>query len=259
MQGILDLYSDAYDFPSFEGRPPTSYMLAAIPRSGSTHLAVQLWKSGVMGAPMEYPNAPFMDPMRHRLGTGDDLVAYWNAVKRVRTSRNGVFGYKMFVSDYVRSGNQHPELLSEITPDKVIFLTRSNLIEQAVSYSKAIHSGAWFHGVRMREKPAYDVEDIRLCIAALQYQIDFWNELFTLTQTAVHAVTYESLLADPEGVVKGVANFLGVEFDPTATMDLPCMRTQRDAESADWVRRYEEESTETTQVEAVNSEESLMS
>lgn len=239
MQGILDLYSDAYDFPSFEGRPSTSYMLAAIPRSGSTHLAMQLWKTGVLGSPMEYPNAPFMDPMRRRLGTGDDLVAYWNAVKRVRTSHNGVFGYKMFVSDYVRSGNQHPELLPEITPDKVIFITRSNLVEQAVSYSKAIHSGAWFHGVQMREKPVYDEEDICLCIAALQYQIDFWDELFTLTKTAVHAVTYESLLADPGGVVKGVANFLGVELDPTAIIDLPCIQTQRDAESAEWVRRFE--------------------
>ena len=241
MQSILDLYGAGYDFPSFDGRRSTSYMLAAIPRSGSTHLAVELWKTGVMGAPIEYPNAPFMDTMRKRLDTGEDYVSYWNAVKRVRSSRNGVFGFKMFVSDYVRSGNQHPELLPEITPDRVVFLTRSNLVEQAVSYSKAIRSGAWFHGVRMREKPAYDVEDIRLCVAALQYQIDFWNELFALTETAVHSVTYESLLADPVDVVKGVANFLGVELDPAATVDLPCIRTQRDAESAEWVRRYEED------------------
>ena len=216
-------------------------MLAAIPRSGSTHLAMQLWKTGVMGAPMEYPNTPFMDMMRKRLDTGDDYVAYWNTLKRIRTSRNGVFGYKMFVSDYVRSGNQYPELLPEIMPDKVVYLTRSNLIEQAVSYSKAIRSGAWFHGVPMRERPVYDEEDIRLAVAALKYQMDFWGELFTLTKTEVHAITYEALLADPEGTVAGVANFLGVGLDPAAAVDLPSLGIQRDAESAEWVRRHQED------------------
>lgn len=238
---VLELYGQHYDFPQFVNQPMTSYMLAAIPRSGSTHLAMQLWKTGVMGAPMEYPNTPFMDPMRQRLGTGDDYVAYWDALKRVRTSCNGVFGYKMFVSDYVRSGNHYPELLHEIVPDKVVYLTRENLVEQAVSYAKAIRSGAWFHGVQERQKAVYDEEDIRLAIAALKYQMDFWDELFTLTKTEVHAITYEALLADPEKVIKRVANFLGVELDSAAAIALPSMGIQRDAESAEWVRRHKED------------------
>jgi LPS sulfotransferase NodH len=236
----LDLYGAGYDFSTYTSAPRIEYMLAAIPRSGSTHLATELWRTGVMGAPLEYPNPPFANILRSRLRLDDvGFVTYWQTLKHCRTSPNGVFGYKAFMSDYLNWSQLYQDMLPLITPDKVIFLTRSNLVEQAVSYSKAIRSNAWFEGMSECTHPDYDGTHIRRCLITLQYQVDFWRELFDLTGTSVHHVTYEALLNEPRIVVEGIADFLGVVLSPTVTVDLPYMRIQRDAESAAWVERFE--------------------
>lgn len=237
----LELYAREYDFCVWRGKPSVEYMLAAIPRSGSTHLAIELWRTGMMGAPLEYPNPPFRDAIRKRLGVRNAIVPYWRALKRVRTSSNGVFGFKMFIGNYMHYSREDPKLLREIAPPKAVFLTRSNLVAQAVSYSKAMRSGAWFHGVRERGKPVYDADRIRECILRIQYQIDFWNEVFALTGATVHHVTYEALVDDRDAVMQDVAEFLGVKLDPKAVIDLPRMRVQRNAESAAWVERFQQE------------------
>lgn len=242
---IYRLYGQAYDF-----RPPvagssTEFMLAALPRAGSTYLAVELWRTGVMGAPMEYPNQPFHNAMHQRLGTGNDLIAYWEAVKRVRTSPNGIFGFKMFVSDYMRISERHPELLAHMAPRRIVFITRANVVEQAVSYSKAIRSGQWFPDTlectQERTRIAYDAEHIRWCMATIEYQLDVWNKLFVLMGTTPHHVRYEELVANPAAVVRGIADFLGVELDPDAVVDLPHTQIQRNHDSAAWVRRFKAE------------------
>lgn len=245
-------YEKRFDFPRFDKQPFLEYMLAALPRSGSTFLCREMWRTGLMGAPMEYLNPLFASVIAHRLVIDDidiEILTYWSAVKRLRTSPNGVFGYKMFISFYLEFGRKHSELLSHLMPDKVIFLTRSSLVDQAVSYSRAIRSESWFHDVPERVHPGYDADHIRQCVDSLHYQLDFWRELFDLTGTAAHHVTYEKLLDDPRGVLEGIANFLGVKIDPKAAIALPCTLIQRNAESADWVRRFKNEVTPVTDVE----------
>lgn len=237
-----ELYGEIHDFVESGAAPPrVEYMLAALPRSGSTYLSVELWRTGLLGSPMEYPNRPFHDFLRRRLNVGESIVAYWDAVKRVRTSPNGVFGFKMFVADYVNFSRWYPDILPRIAPAKVVFVTRSDLLDQAVSYSKAIMSGEWLDGARRFRRATYDPQHIRCCIEMLKYQIEFWNDIFALTETAVHNVVYEDLLMNRDGVVRGVAEFLGVELSPGAVIDLPLMHIQRNAESAEWVDRYRNE------------------
>lgn len=236
-----ELYGSEFDFPNFDTLPRREYMLAALPRSGSTFLAMEMWRTGVMGAPMEYLNALFASIIGHRLmirNINEEMLTYWSGVKRLRTSANGVFGYKMFISFYLEFGKGCPEMLHCLTPDKVVFLTRSSLTEQAVSYSRAIRSDSWFYDVRERERPEYDADHILQCIDSLQYQLDFWHELFELTGTSVHHVSYEDVLDDPRGVLEGIADFLGVKIHPEVAIALPHIKIQRDAESVEWVRRF---------------------
>lgn len=236
-----DLYDDEFDFPSFDAQPSLEYMLAALPRSGSTFLATEMWRTGVMGAPMEYLNPLFGGTIARRLMIKDinsEIIAYWSGVRSLRTSPNGVFGHKMFISFYLELCKKCPDLFHHLAPDKVVFLTRSNLVEQAVSYSRAIRSDSWFYGVREPARPGYDEDHVLQCVESLQYQLNFWQKLFELTDTTVHHVIYEDLLDDPRGVLKGIADFLGVEICRKAAITLPRMHVQRDAESAEWVKRF---------------------
>lgn len=236
------MYGAGCDFPVCNSvNPGLEYMLAAVPRSGSTHLAVELWRPGLMGAPMEYANPHFRDIMRQRFNQTENLLAYWHEVKRHRTSPNGVFGFKMFITNYINEARESPEFLAQIAPAKVIFLTRSDLVAQAVSYSKAIRSCAWFDGVDQKCKAEYDPAHILYCLEMLKYQVAFWRELFTSTGTVVHHVTYEALAANRERVVRGCAEFLDVQLDPRLTTNLPRMRQQRNAESVEWQDRFRNE------------------
>lgn len=239
---VAEMYDAAYDFDCYEkDRTRMDYMIAATPRSGTTHLSVELWRTGAMGAPLEYLNPPFRKRIQKRLGTNDDIVKYWRAVRNVRTSPNGVFGYKMFISDYIGCARLYPELLPRIAPTKVLVLTRSDIVDQAVSYCKAIQSGAWYSGVKCIRKPIYNSRLIMYCIRALRYQFDFWSELFRLTNTKVCRITYEDLVRDLDGVVRGIAEFLEVELYCNTSIYLPRMRIQRDTESAEWVERFNSE------------------
>ena len=56
LHGIETGYEERYDFPERDGPPDRVYVLASLPRSGSTYLSHVLWESGCLGAPLEYLN-----------------------------------------------------------------------------------------------------------------------------------------------------------------------------------------------------------
>jgi trehalose 2-sulfotransferase len=59
MHVINRLYMAEFDFRT-KVEQRLSYMIATVPRSGSTYFAIQMWRTGVLGAPMEYLNFPAM-------------------------------------------------------------------------------------------------------------------------------------------------------------------------------------------------------
>jgi LPS sulfotransferase NodH len=238
---INKLYQSAHDFAGFHGKPLTEYMLATMPRSGSTYFAIELWRTGVLGAPMEYANTPYISLLGERMDFKGDIVEYWDKVRSIRTSPNGMFGFKMFMRNYKDCQDDHPDLLREIAPDKVIYLTRRDVLEQAVSYSKAIQSKAWFHGVKVASEPVYSFDDIRECEQMIRYQMAFWESLFELTCAEVHRVTYEDLLSSPTHEVQKVADFLNVRLDPASILEIDSIEMQRNAQSMEWVGRYRDE------------------
>lgn len=149
----------------------------------------------------------------------------------------------MFAMNYIIISRKYPGWLREIAPpQKVIFLTRSNLIEHAVSYSRAIRSQVWFAAGANAHKPIdYDGNHIAKCAESICFQLEFWSELFALTGAQVCHVTYEDFLADLRGTIARVAEFIGVPLNPRRVIGGPLIRMQRDEHSAEWVRRYEAE------------------
>lgn len=235
---MLELYEPHFDFPRWDGSPRIQYMIATMPRSGSTHFCIECWKSGALGAPLEYPNLPMVNSMMKRFQCVDDIDAYWKKVKSLRTSPNGVFGYKMFMANYLVCGRSHPQLLQQISPDRVVYLTRSDLLDQAISYSKAIKSNAWFSGINNSQVVEYERAHITYCKQLLLSQQKFWEQLFSLTDAQVLRVSYEALLESPNETIEKVAKFVGTKIAAPGRLKIPGTQVQRDSTSSDWRNRY---------------------
>lgn len=239
MHLVNRLYQEQYDFSFRTEDPSVQYMLATIPRSGSTYFALELWKTGVLGAPMEYANTPYISMLKERLHSDLDIVSYWREVQKRRTSPNGVFGYKMFIKNYLDYDGPNLELSTKLAPDKVVFLTRKDITSQAVSLSRAVQSKAWFHGVDLAQTPRYCFDDIQKLVEQIEHETATWERIFEITSADVLRVAYEDLIEDRESVIKRVCQFVGSELDDSSALDIPCIKIQRTPESAEWVKKYE--------------------
>lgn len=244
------LYDSQVDFNCFGKDPAGTYMLATIPRSGSTYCAIKLWQTGLLGAPMEYLNFRIMGDLFRRLKyTIDDagyipstrLRDYWRDVQRLRTSPNGVFGYKMFPSNYSEIATQAPEFLAEVTPNYVIYLTRNDIISQAISYSRAQRSRIWFSGIKTDTVVDYDFDHIRLCARSIENQKSTWEKIFALTGVTPLRIFYEDLMKRESHIIDEVINFMGIRPDPSAAINVPVITRQADTISQEWHERYLED------------------
>lgn len=237
MHVVNSLYEEDFDFPLRGEEPVLTYAIATVPRTGSTYFATLLWRSGVLGAPMEYPNIHTMHRLIQRLGRGD-LVTYWRELKRRRTSPNGVFGYKLFVNTFER------ELLPYLSPDRVIYFTRANKAAQAVSYARALQTDVWFAGVREAINPSYSFKQIRDCEILIKRQEAAWEDIFAVTNTVPLRIDYDDLCKDSPSVLRKVCQDLRVGLDRKSECIVPEMKIQSDGINREWMDRYKREMIE---------------
>ena len=237
----LSLFEPRYDFPVYRGAPSGQVMIAAIPRSGSTMFCIDLWESGVAGAPLEYLNFRLLrSSLRWHDAVGSP-VEYWNHIQQVRTSPNGVFAYKMFPSVYQQVAKSSKELLSRVAPTHVIYLTRVDLDAQAISYSKAIRSVSWFADAAPLKPAEYSYDHIVESKNLLCRQMQEWEYVFNLTGTRVHRVTYEEILANREESIAEVVRYItGSTY--MRKISIPKVTVQRDQVSRVWMDQFTIES-----------------
>lgn len=190
---------------------------------------------------MEYPNVNFMGSLKKRLDAEKSFDDYWRKVQQVRTSPNGVFSYKMFMTNYVEISRKEPESLRHFSPDVVIHLRRKDIHAQAISYSKAIRSQAWFADSPVLRQPDYDRGHIAHCENMLLSQYEFWNKTFEITKTKVLTIYYEDLINNVNTAVGEVAKFAGIGIKAGQEILLPELQTQRDSSSLEWSTRYKKE------------------
>jgi hypothetical protein len=93
------LYFRDFDFPKWIEPPARcELMIAATPRSGSSAFCLELWRTGVLGAPLEYANFGILEKIGRWMKRNGEMTEYWREVQSVRTGANGVFSYKFFIS-----------------------------------------------------------------------------------------------------------------------------------------------------------------
>jgi LPS sulfotransferase NodH len=106
---------------------------------------------------------------------------------------------------------------------------------QAISYTRAQHSGAWSARVTVKTKPVFSFEAIYRNIAHLAEMTARWEGFFALRGIAPLRLSYERIDADIVGVIKEIADFLGVAV---GAFDIPRKEYQRDDVSLAWRAQF---------------------
>lgn len=234
-EDVGQAYAPEYDFPEFAGKGTAKYVLATIPRSGSTFFSHELWKTGHLGAPLEYLN--FDGGML--LGDGRfNPYDHFCAVKKVRTSPNGVFGVKIFPNDIKTVIAKCRPLFEEILHYKFVYLTRDEKLKQAISYTRAKQTGAWAADITESRIPVFNQSDIDLSLQQIEIQEKFWSSFFERFSIQPLHLTYEHVSDNPLKAIGEVAGFLGVQISPIPAICIPKVKMQADALSSQWAAKY---------------------
>lgn len=251
--------------------PERSYVIASLPRSGSTMLSGVLHASGRLGLPTEYFNAivlaaaearfgvptPTLRARWHRFNRKRAGVRNWAAftrarpasmaeyverLHRFRSTENGAFGVKLHWDQVERLRAQsHVDLLGLLHPRRVILLTRRDHLRQAISYYRARGSQRWakHHGDERRPivDPDFNPTAISKAEKRLRAAEANWRRELEQRALPVHEVVYEDLDADFDGQLGACFRFLG-EPD-IAVPERPLQRLADDL-TEEWVARLRE-------------------
>ena len=241
-------YEERFDFPYRTELPERPYVLATVPRTGSSFVSHLLWQTGCLGAPLEYLNFLPSGPPRFAVADPAGQTELWRSMLHLRTSPNGVFGVKCFSLQLRELQRRNPDLLIEAMqlllfrgPEtRVIQLRRRDRIAHAISYARAAASGVW-----RREQESggaasvgYSEKAVDEARAFLDRQEADWELLFTDYGIEPLTMWYEDVEKQPEQAVQVVAAFLDVEIDPAAALPVYQVERQSQDDSKRWHDRY---------------------
>jgi LPS sulfotransferase NodH len=248
LEGIETGYEERYDFPHRAAAPERTYLLASVPRTGSTFVSHLLWRTGCLGAPLEYLNFLPTGPYHFAAGDPRGQVELWRSALHRRTSPNGVFGVKCFSLQLRELQKANPSLLLEVMatllprhpPARVVLLKRRDRTAHAISYARASLSGIW-----RKDQEAHGGVDVPYSAAAVQHaralldqQEADWQALFDELRIEPLVLWYEDVLERPDAEVRRVAAFLGVTLDPAAEVSVPRVEKQSESDPRLWAERY---------------------
>lgn len=242
-------YEGKFDLPHRDAPPAITYVLATVPRTGSSYFSHLLWATGCLGAPLEYLNFQG-GPYAFADGAPALQDQLWRSVQRRRTTPNGVFGFKAFPMQLEALQGENPALLQAVmaavmagAPPKIVYLQRRDRVAHAVSFARATLSGIWRAeqeaGGRGAE-PEYSQADLEGAERLIELHQGAWEEMFRDLRITPLMLWYEDVVADPAGAVGRVADYLGVTLDPAAAIVVPEVRKQDETHALLWASKYAE-------------------
>jgi LPS sulfotransferase NodH len=248
LEGIETGYEERYDFQYRADPPQHPYLIATVPRSGSSYFSHLLWRTGCLGAPLEYLNFLPSGPERLAISDPQQQTALWRSMFHLRTSPNGVFGVKCFSLQLRELQQRNPLLLREVfstmlmrgAETRVIVLKRRDRVAHSISYARSALSGIW----RKEQEAAgaatvdYSTEAVEQAKIMIEQQEADWALL--LKELSIDPLTlwYEDVVDAPEQGVRNVAAFIGIDLDPAASVTIPMVEKQAEEDSRRWRQRY---------------------
>ncbi len=241
-------YEAEFDFPPHPKAPERPYLLASVPRTGSTYFSHLLWATGCLGAPLEYLNFEPAGPYGFANESPSRQLDLWQDVRRRRTSPNGVFGLKAFPLQLQVVHEQNPALVAQVmrtlfpskSEAKVVELRRRDRTAHAVSYGRALLSGIWRseQETQGRAEPDYSREAMDRAEQLIAQQEGAWQAMYADLRVEPLVLWYEDVLADPRTAIDAVARHLGVAIDPAAAVRVPTIERQPQAGARAWIERH---------------------
>jgi LPS sulfotransferase NodH len=213
-----------------------SYIVCALPRSGSSLLCEVLANTERAGAPAEYFEPNVMRDFSKAWGT-ESLDEYLEALLEKKTSPNGVFGVKALypqLDDAFKGRN-----LTEIFPNlRFVYVTRRDHLRQAVSFTRAMQTDQWadHHPARTGDI-RFDREQISDSLAWIEREEGLWEGFFGRTGASPLRLVYEDFVQSLEATVARVLSFLGIEVPGDLNVSATLGR-QSDEVSETWVELY---------------------
>lgn len=243
-------YEGRFDFPPRSEPPERTYLLASVPRAGSTYLSHLLWRTGCLGAPLEYLNFELAGPYGFAANSASLQHELWRSVLRRRCSPNGVFGLKAFPQQLEDLQQRNPALLSDVLatmlpperPRHVVYLRRRDRVAQTVSLARASLTGVWRQDQERADAPPpeYSQAAIEAAERGIAFQESVWASMFADLRIEPLDLWHEDVLADPDAAARQVADYIGVSIDPGLAVDVPNVDKQSSGETVEWIRRYAE-------------------
>jgi len=247
--------------PCERGVARTTYLIFFTPRSGSYLLCEALTASGLAGFPGEHFSPSQMDRLAKRWGVSRP-ADYLEMLFRHLTTANGVFGAKVtwrhFGAFVAKARDIGPcrdlppaALASTQLPNlRYVWLTRRDKLRQAISFSKALQTGVWSAtGPAMADgpDPQYDPGSITALLQRIEDDEIRTRKYFSDNAIEPLTVVYEDFVARYEATCSDILKYLGVEPPEGFRLAVPTLTRQRDSQTEEWTRRYEDEILRTNQ------------
>jgi LPS sulfotransferase NodH len=224
---------------------PSSYLLCGTPRTGSTLLCGLLASTGVAGRPESYFREPDERSWAERLGVaGADFARFMAAVSAAGRTGNGVFAARVMWGSIEHVVARLPPADRDLTaleralgPLRLVHLRREDTVGQAVSWARAEQTGYWQRGDGRRAPPRQDLDRIDATVRTIRAHERAWSDWFGRQGVEPHRATYEQLVRDPGGTVRGILAHLGVDAPPSWE-PRPSTDKQADELNAAWAHAY---------------------
>lgn len=235
-----------------------SLIIAASQRSGSTLLGRALELTGTLGKPREWLQNSDRQACLRAYGMPPD-APYEESVRAIvqnETSPEGVFPLKVMWDTMeiflqrLRWGAQQPldpdtewQRMCGFFPDpRFLLITRSNKLKQAVSFVKSLQTGVWED--RGKSAPVdpqlveFDYLAIADAIAKFEAEEQQWRDFFRRHGRAWMEIEYESFVADYDGTLRKVFDFLKLPQPVAFGRDKMDLKVMSDGINRQWIERY---------------------
>ncbi len=233
-----------------------NYLICATPRTGSTLLCQYLTSTEVAGRPHSYFRSQDMVSWAEGwriLDSGGTyrFTDYLIAARAAAGTENGVIAIRIMWETLKEITSELGELYPNIASNdlallekafgqlKFIYLSRNDVIAQAISLYRAEKTGYWHtvEGQEPKQQPVFDFDAINSRVERLEQQNSAWKAWFQKVDVNPVTISYEELSADPVSSTKKVLEFLQVELPAYKRLEAPNQRLA-DEVTVSWLERF---------------------
>lgn len=228
------------------------YIIATTPRTGGHLLCELLSSTAVCGRPAEYVLRQAPNIWRNIAGcrNREEYLAYY---LRAGWTQNGTFGTKLTwwqFCEFTAELGKNPKLndleracliKEAFGRCEYVFLRRHDQIRQAISYFRALQTGAWNSRSAVETKScieeSFKIEAINQLLAIIRYSESLWFSYLNQLGITYLTMFYEDLIREPRKSVTSILSFLGVDHEWGGICRSTLLR-QSDSLTDAWVSRY---------------------